>query len=202
MTEKHKDYDNILQLLKSKNSDNVLLGVQLLKSTMDADLIVEFLSKESSITYLLCYPLAKCFQQQPELWEAVAPQIPSHIKSRITKWLPCTILELRKPTIATFCVLANQKIKTYYPDFPKLRPQILTEYEDYGYGSVEEGTAVIDGIGWMLKIEKEYKGPAETCEEEEWTATAKHPDFSIRIKLLVDAIFPKIWLEKLEDKKD
>ncbi|MCP4443587.1 MAG: hypothetical protein GY810_32185 [Aureispira sp.] len=202
MPKTHKDYEKIAQFLKSKNSSDVLLGIQLLKSSMDADLLIAFLSKESYLSYILCYPLVTYFQDNSALWNAVSLKIPKHIKNGITKWLSCTILELKRPTVATFCVLANQKIKAYYSNFPKLSPQILTEDEDYGYGFIESGSAIVDGIGWTLEIEEEYQGPAETCLEETWRATAYHPDCSIRITLRKDDLFPKIWLKKLETKKD
>jgi hypothetical protein len=201
MNKKNTDYQKIMQLLGTRDNQNELLGIELLKSTMNSELLVLILSGKSFITYKICYPLVPFFQKHPEIWNLVGPNIPSHIKSGITKWMPHTLLELNPYSIYSFCKLANKKVKEYFPDFPKLNQQILTEDHDFGYGYARSGKSVIDGIGWSLDIESRDVGPAEVVHEEEWKAIAYHPDFLIKIELLdTGGYFPKIWLEKIPSK--
>ncbi|MCP4443586.1 MAG: hypothetical protein GY810_32180 [Aureispira sp.] len=193
----HKDYEKIMQFLGSRSSKDILLGIQLLKASMDAKLISQVFSGGSYICYMITFPFVTFFQQNPELWKEVKPQIPSYFRGEITKWLPKTVLGLQNPTIPSFCELANKEIKKYFTDFPKLEPSILTEQHGYGYASTRKGNNIIDGIGWSFQIDEADIGPAETIHKEDWIAKAHHPDFIIKIQVNLDDRFPKVWLEKI-----
>jgi len=126
MDKENKDYQNIMQLLAHDDSKNILLGIELLKASMNPELISLVLSGKSYITYMIRYPLVPFFQEHLEIWDAVRPNIPNHIKSGITQWMPLTLLELKPRTISSFCKLANKKVKEYFPKFPTLDQKILT----------------------------------------------------------------------------
>ena len=105
------------------------------------------------------------------------------------------------PTLESFCALANKTIVEYFPHFPKLSPNILTEYKSYSVASVRSGEKIIGQIGWSLVIEERDIGPAEVIHEEDWIATAHHPDFSIKIQLEDRHGSVKIWLKKISSPK-
>lgn len=197
---KSEEYDKIMQLLTSRDEQNVQLGLQLLKGTMDPQVLVEFLTTGSYLSYMICYPLVPFFQKQPELWKKVAAKTPGHIKSGITRFLPHKILHLDNHVIPAFCELANKEVQVFYPDFPELTPAILTEREGYYVGETLEGSEVVDGIGWSMKVDRRDIGPAEVIHEEEWHAAAHHPDLTIHIYREEKSYFPKVWLVKGDPK--
>lgn len=198
MVEQDEQYNKILQFLRSRNSQDVVLGIQLLKSTLDADLITQFLSNKSYISSMIVLPLIPLFQENPKLWKTIQQKIPPHIAQQILMWLPFTILELDPATIDSFCALANKKVWEYFPNFPILDVQLLTKHESYYYCSIKSGREVVDGIGWSLYIESKDVGPAEVIHEEIWRAIAQHPDFSIKIERTESTgTLPNIWLVKI-----
>lgn len=201
MNTPNEEYNKIIQLLTNRDPKNVLLGLQLLKSTLDTDLLIQFLSDRSYIGGMVCYPLVPLFQQNSKIWETVKPKIPAYRKRAIENWMPYIILELDFPTLDSFCELANQKVAEYFPDFPKLSPEILTEYKGYSVASVRSGKRIIDNVGWSLVINERDIGPAEAIHEEDWIAIAQHPDFSIKIQLEERHGPIKVWLEKISNSK-
>ena len=196
--ENDENYQKIFQFLKSDHFDTFLLGIQLLKATMDEDLFIRFLSNTSYLGYRFEYFLLPFLQEHTAFWLRIQAEIPSFRKERINQTMHYKVLELKDNSVGGFCALATEAVLEYLPDFPILSPDILTDSQDYYYVYTQRGSSLVDGIGWSLFIESRDEGPAEVIHIEEWIATAHHPDFDIKIMHNEsNGMFPKTWLEKV-----
>jgi hypothetical protein len=195
------NYNKIMQLLAFDDYTNFYLGIELLKSTRDPELIAKIISGKSYVSYRPGFPLVPFFQENPEIWEAVLANIPAFKAEDILKYMPHEVLFLPTERLSAFCELANQKAKEHFGNFPLLSEALLTEHEDFYCGYSKTGNNVIDGIGWSFFIESRDVGPAEVIHEEEWLATAYHPNYALKFEYQESgSMISKMWMEKIADK--
>ncbi len=194
---KNPDSSKLSQFLGSDNFNDFYLGIELLKSTRDPDLIAEIISSPSYISYRVGFPMIPFFQDNPEIWAEVKTKIPSFKADDIIKHLSHSILFLQNRTIEGFCEMVNQKTAELDKEFPLLSPEILKRDESaYFYTTL--GNSVINGIGWTFFTESRDVGPAEVIHEEEWRATAHHPNYSLKFEYQESGgMIPKMWMEKI-----
>ena len=186
-----------MKLFKSSDNTLILRGIDLCIAEKNPDTLIYFLSDPSYVSGMIFYHFIPLFQKDKELWEKIRGEIPENMTCQIERWLDRTILALEKPSVETFCDLANLTIQKYFKTFPVLKSDILTEEESYSFASIRSGKSITDGIGWALYIESRSIGPAEVIDEEEWTATAHHPQKTIEIsRLASEGSFDRVWMEE------
>jgi len=192
------NYNKIMQLLAFDDPSNFYLGIELLKSTRDPELIAKIISGQSYISYRPGFPLIPFFQENPEIWAAVLAKIPDFKAQDILKYMPHSILFLQNNTLAGFCDLVDMETAKIFKDFPSLIHETLKRDKSaYFYTTV--GDSIIDGIGWTVFTESRDVGPAEAIHEEEWRATAHHPDFLLKFEYQESGgTIPKMWMEKIK----
>ncbi len=191
------DLHKLSQFLGSDNFNNFNLGIELLKSTRDPNLIAQIISSPSYISYRVGFPLIPFFQENPEIWAAVLAKIPKFKADEIIKHLSHRILFLQKCSFESFCGLVNQVVQEYHTDFPLLN-EITLEQDFSPCYITHSGNSVVNGKGWtFFRVSREV-GPAEVIHEEEWSATAHHPDFTLKFEYFESGgTIPKMWMEKI-----
>jgi hypothetical protein len=204
MESTEENYKKITKFLDENNPVNFSIGIQLLKSSKDVDLLVKFLTTPCHISYKLYYILTPFFQEFPDIWLTVSSKLPDFRRKGVESFLPHRILNVDLiSSLESFFDQCNEIVKEYNQDFPLLTTNLLSEENEVGYYCyVKKGQEIKNGIGWSVYIESRYEGPAEVIYVEEWQVNAIFHKFELIFYFnQTNQKFPEAWMKKVENNK-